>query len=62
MPDLTTHYGETREEKAYRLKTHPSCWDHRDTPLCGNGSYHAKTTRNAKQVDCPACLERMKGQ
>lgn len=52
------HYGETREEKASRLGTHPSCWEHRDTPLCGNGSYHAATTRNLAKVTCGECLKR----
>jgi hypothetical protein len=58
---VVTHYGETRDEKARRLGTHPTCWEYRDTPLCGNGSYHAKTARRVKLVDCAACLEKLKG-
>jgi len=58
---ITTHYGLTREEYAQKCGKHPSCFDaNKPYPLCGNGSFHAKTTRAARLVDCPACLERMK--
>lgn len=54
------HYGETRDERASRRGIHPSCLENRDTPLCGNGSYWAATTRDKSKVDCEACLKRMK--
>lgn len=53
---VTTHYGLTREEFASRAGKHPSCFEDRLRPLCGNGSYHAKCVRDTAAVDCPACL------
>lgn len=29
-------------------------------PRCGNGSYHAVTTTNHKDVTCPKCLQLLK--
>ena len=52
-----THYGLTREEFASKCGKHPSCFENRSRAACGNGSYHAATTRNIKAVDCPACLK-----
>lgn len=56
----TMHYAETREEFASRIGKHYSCFENRDRARCGNGSYHAKTTRDKSKVDCPKCLEKMK--
>lgn len=55
----TTHYAETREQLAARSGRHPSCYENRATPLCGNGSYHAKLSRFASLVDCAECLKRL---
>lgn len=59
---VVTHYGLTREEYASKLGKHKSCFDNRYYALCANGSYHAKTTRVIKNVDCPVCIERLKSQ
>lgn len=53
---VVTHYGLTREEFASRAGKHPSCFEKRLRPLCGNGSYHAKCVTDTQQVDCEACL------
>lgn len=56
-----THYGMTLEEAAYKMGKHVSCLDKKaPRPLCGNGSYHAMTTRNIKEVNCPICLEKLR--
>lgn len=57
---VITHYGLTREEYASKCGKHISCFERREYALCGNGSYHAKTTRDKSKVDCPACLARLK--
>lgn len=54
-----THYGLTREEFAAKNSKHPSCYDSRLRPLCGNGSFHAKLTRNKTDVSCPVCKFRL---
>lgn len=58
FPEIT-HYGLTRDEFASRAGKHPSCFEDRLRPLCGNGSYHAKATRKESEVDCEACLAKM---
>lgn len=55
----TTHYGLTRDEFARIAGKHPSCFENRLRALCGNGDFHAKTTRDKQLVDCAACLEKM---
>lgn len=55
----TVHYGLTRDELANRRAVHPSTLDNRNTPACGNGSYHAKLTRNKNEVTCDACKARI---
>lgn len=41
-------------------------FDHPETvkmePLCRNGSYHIKVTRDKSQVTCKACRKRLRGQ
>jgi hypothetical protein len=54
---IVTHYGLTREEYASRVGKHPSCFEDRRRPLCGNGSYHAACTPHKGRVSCPACLK-----
>jgi hypothetical protein len=54
-----THYGLTRDELARRRGVHPSILDDRTTPICGNGSFHAKCTKDAAAVTCPACIALM---
>lgn len=59
MKKETTHYGLTREEFASKAGKHPSCFDDRLRPVCGNGSFHAKLTRNKDEVTCAACKAKM---
>lgn len=59
MKKETTHYGLTREEFASKAGKHPSCFDNRLRPVCGNGSFHAKLTRNKNEVTCDACKARI---
>lgn len=59
MNKETTHYGLTRDELASRRAVHRSTLDNRNTPACGNGSFHAKLTRNKNEVTCDACKARM---
>jgi hypothetical protein len=54
-----THYGVTRDELARRRGVHPSTLDDRTTAICGNGSFHAKCTKDAAAVTCPACIALM---
>lgn len=60
LTKIITHYGQSRQEYASKIGKHPSCFEERLYPLCGNGSYHAKTTRVKSEVDCPVCLERLR--
>lgn len=53
------HYGETREEFASRVGKHPSCFEDIPRAFCGNGSYHAKTTRDVAKVTCISCLNKI---
>lgn len=55
------HYGMTRQEVARKAGKHESCFENRLRALCGNGSYHAQTTRDAAAVTCPQCLKQLKG-
>lgn len=54
------HYGLTREEYASKQGKHPSCYDNRLKPLCGNGNYHADVTRDKSKVGCPVCQQKLK--
>lgn len=59
MKQELTHYRLTRQELASNRGVHVSTLDNRDTPACGNGSYHAKLTRNKNMVTCDACKARI---
>ncbi len=53
------HYGLTREEFASKAGKHPSCFANRLRAMCGNGNFHAITTRDKTAVDCPVCRDRL---
>lgn len=58
--DMVVHYRQTIEEVAQRRGIHKSClYADNPYPLCGNGSYHARTASNVAAVTCPCCLEKM---
>lgn len=59
MDKAIKHYGLTREEFASRAGKHASCFENRLRPLCGNGDFHAVTTREKQWVNCPVCLEKL---
>lgn len=47
------HYGLTEAEM--QRKTESNGNFHGPLPICGNGSWHASTTRNIKNLTCEAC-------
>ncbi len=54
------HYGRSRLEQAAHEGRHDSCIGPGPKPLCGNGSYHAKVTRDVNQVTCDVCRGKLK--
>lgn len=57
------HYEMTYDEvRASGRFTDRQDHANRPNPICRNGSFHAQTTRDKSDVDCPACLEAMKGK
>lgn len=49
------HYGLTQDEQRRRSGSNGDFTE--PAPLCGNGSWHASTTRIEGQVNCARCLE-----
>ena len=51
---MVLHFELTGKERQRKLKS----TGHFDAaPLCGNGSFHAVSTRHAESVTCHACRE-----
>lgn len=53
----TVHYGMTQDEARARYASTGNFEG--PLPICGNGSFHVKTSRDRAEVTCPACLSKL---
>ncbi len=58
-----TYYGLTHQELQAKHKSTGVFATAKDglSPSCGNGSYHASSTRDKAKVTCEACRKLIKG-